>query len=505
MKLSQLFFGFTLSLVTSCALALTASEDKVDHYLQFVKQHDVDALHYFLVHMPKGADLHMHHGGASLAENLINFAANDNFCINRNTFIVFTSDNCPSTDLLENAVADQHFKEQVIDSWSMQDFEPGKESGHDHFFNTFAKYNAICSQHHGDILAEIMKRAANENEQYLEIMITADKNESGTLGAKIGWDPDFAAMRAKLLAADEFPTILADMTTNLNNDEARKNTILGCQTNSSSNACKMKVRYLYQVLREQAPEKVFAQLLAGFEAAEHDPRIVGINMVQPEDGTISMRDYKLHMQMVGFLHALYPDVKISLHAGELNSALVSPEGLKFHIHDAVEVANANRIGHGVDIASEDNDVELMQDMAAKHIMVEINLSSNADILNVKGKNHPLHLYMQYGVPMALSTDDEGVSRSNLTNEYRQLVIDHNASYEMIKTFVRNSITYSFLPGKSLWQDYQYKTIVPECKNDKLTSQHLSTTCKVFLKASEKAQMQWELEKRFVKFENSITK
>ena len=69
-----------------------------------------------------------------------------------------------------------------------------------------------------------------------------------------------------------------------------------------------------------------------------DDTWVGINFVQPEDGYIAMRDYTLQMKMVGYLHSVYPKVHISLHAGELALGLVPPEGLRFHIRQAVEIA-----------------------------------------------------------------------------------------------------------------------------------------------------------------------
>ena len=50
-------------------------------------------------------------------------------------------------------------------------------------------------------------------------------------------------------------------------------------------ACKITIRYLYQVLRGFPKEQVFAQTLLGFEVASADPRFVGINYVMPEDGT----------------------------------------------------------------------------------------------------------------------------------------------------------------------------------------------------------------------------
>ena len=54
-------------------------------------------------------------------------------------------------------------------------------------------------------------------------------------------------------------------------------------------------------------------------------------------------------------------------------------------------------------------------------MVEINLTSNDGILGITAKNHPLANYRAAKVPVSLSTDDEGVSRSNLTTEYARAV------------------------------------------------------------------------------------
>ena len=274
--------------------------------------------------------------------------------------------------------------------------------------------------------------------------------------------------------------------------------ILACGTADAKPGCDLTVRYLYQVQRGQAPEMVFAQLMAGFMAAQADERVVGLNMVMPEDGTISMQDYKLHMEMVKYFHALYPNVHVSLHAGELNNQLVNSDGLKFHIHDAVLVAGANRIGHGVDIANEDEMQTLLSTMAAKRILVEINLTSNRVILNVEGKDHPLNLYLQNDVPVALSTDDEGVSRSNMTKEYVEAVNDFHLSYPTLKHMARNSLHYSFAAGQSLWVDDSYAEKNLACRVD-------NADCKAFLSANPKARLEWDLEQRFNVFENQFAK
>src|SRR6202012_2950517 len=132
----------------------------------------------------------------------------------------------------------------------------------------------------------------------------------------------------------------------------------------------------------------------------------------------------------------YPGVHISLHADELAPGMVPPDGLTFHIRLAVEQGEAERIGHGVDIMYEENPYELLKEMAAKHVMVEINLTSNDVILGVRGKDHPLPIYLKYGVPVALSTDDEGVSRIDMTHEYVRAVETYQLNYRDLKRMVR---------------------------------------------------------------------
>src|SRR5439155_14211814 len=165
-----------------------------------------------------------------------------------------------------------------------------------------------------------------------------------------------------------------------------------CGEPNEGPGCRVTVRYLCQVLRGFPKQQVFAQTILCFELASTDSRFVGINFVMPEDGYISMNDYALHMRMIAFLHALYPKVHISLHAGEIAPGLVPYDGLCCHIHLAVDQGAAERIGHGIDIMYEERPHELLKDMAAKHVMVEINLTSNDMILGITGKDHPFALY-----------------------------------------------------------------------------------------------------------------
>jgi adenosine deaminase len=175
-----------------------------------------------------------------------------------------------------------------------------------------------------------------------------------------------------------------------------------------------------------------------------DARIVGFNLVQPEDSPVPMRDFPLHMSMIDALHPVYPDVPIALHAGELTEGLVPPEGLRFHIRASIEQGHARRIGHGVSVMHEDDAQGLLRIMADRGILVEVALSSNDAILGVRGSRHPLTAYLEAGVPVALVTDDEGVSRTTLSREFQRAVEEHGLDYWTLRRMARASLEHAFV-------------------------------------------------------------
>jgi len=470
------------------------------------------ALRAFLVRMPKGGDLHNHLDGAVYAESRIRAGAQDGLCVALEGFSFGKSERLAQSDSpnpvcadgqvpVAQAFRDQHLYDAIVDAFSMRGFVPTTgRTAHDHFFDTFAKFVGTDSPHIGEWLDEIATRAAAQNEQYLEIMPTLDFAHTAAIAKQIGWREDLAGLRGDLLAAGLRDDIAVARAV-LDNAENLRRTRERCGQADEA-ACKVQIRYVYQVLRGFPKEQVFAQTLLGFEIAAADSRVVGVNFVMPEDGAISMADYEPHMRMIGFLHGIYPRVHISLHAGELAPGLAPPEGLCCHIRLAVEQAHAERVGHGVDVMYEDRPYELLKEMAQKHVMVEINLTSNEVILGVSGREHPLPLYRQYGVPVALSTDDEGVSRIDITREYVRAAETYGLSYSDLKQMARTSLEHSFLPGASLWSAI-FTRAVAACTADSLGAGKPSSACAAFLKTSEKAQQQWELERRFREFESSF--
>lgn len=455
--------------------------------------------------MPKGADLHTHLDGAVYAEKLIQAVHKNEFCYFKENYVVQPKKTCPhSIDLAKLNLYPKYY-EAALEHWSMLHFNShvNKESGHDHFFNTFEKFFLLSTSHRMATMTDVLTRAAQNNVQYLEIMDTIDNNAAGALGHKIPFSNDFNVM-LQHVKSKRFERIVKQSIHNAKELRQNLDQSLHCYNPLfRSHACDVKYKFLYQVLREQEPSSIFAAMVMGFEMASRSDDVVGLNLVQPEDGKIAVRDYRLHMQMLRFLKTKYPDVKISLHAGELIPGIVADEMLKFHINEAIHVANASRIGHGVAIKYENNLENLLETMRDKGIMVEINLTSNDSILGVKGQAHPIHLYLHHNVPIAISTDDEGILRTNISREYQRAYQENHVDYCTLKQLSRNSLTYSFLPGVSLWDMKHPKSLNPVCNIDQILRKPPSKACMKLLRNSEKARVQWQLEKKFARYERKI--
>jgi adenosine deaminase len=491
-----------------------SGDARIEHALQIARNNPLD-LRALLFDMPKGTDLHNHLFGAVYAESFIRAGVEDQLCVNTSTlsFVKTYQDveagikgkPCGEGSVpAVQAYRDQVLYDALVDAFSMRGYVPSPGvTGHDKFFSTFRKFDGTDPRHLGEYVDEVATRAAKQNEQYIELMHTPDFSQAAALSREIGWQEDLAAFREKLLARGLRESV-ASARAQLDEMEKVRREREHCGDPKESIACGLQVRYLYQVLRGFPKEQVFAQTLAGFETVAADPRFVGINFVMPEDGFIAMSDYDVQMRMVEFLHRLYPTVHITLHAGEIAARLVPYEGLCCHIRLAVEQAHAERIGHGVDVMWEDRPYELLEEMAKKHVMVEINLTSNDVILGVAGKSHPFPIYRRFGVPVALSSDDEGVSRIDLTNEYVRAVQTYDLHYSDLKQLVRTGLEHSFLPGPSIWQDHDtFKQLNRSCAHEDMRSgAKNSARCAQFLEGSEKAQQQMELERRFHAFESS---
>jgi len=491
-------------LLFSLLSAAQSAEQHTSRYMESVRKQP-PLLLAFLRDMPKGGDLHNHLDGAIYAEDLIDFAAAGDLCVDRTSSRLLpgpcdTCENYTAKPAARCAYGDHVLYGQMIDAWSMRNWNPGNESGHDHFFATFEKFGLASHTHVAEAIAAVTNLAGRDHLLYAEYMHTADGGAAAQLAGKVEWSSDFAKMRDALLAAG-MRDVAAETGKRLAADDARAREIMKCGSADAQPGCDVTVRYLYQVLRGLRHEIVFAQILLGFELASSDPRFVGLNLVMPEDWYVPLHDFNEHMAMMDYLHSVYPKVHITLHAGELAAGLVTPEDLSFHVSASIERGHAERIGHGVSVMNEKDAIGLLHEMAERNVLVEVALTSNDLILGVSGNEHPLPVYMKYGVPVALATDDEGVSRSDMTHEYLRAAETYHLSYVDLKRMARQSLEHSFMPGESLWT--QTKLVFrmgAACAGGLPGLEKPSAGCEQFLAANERAREQWKLESEFAKFE-----
>ena len=458
------------------------------------------SLREFLYAMPKGGDLHDHLSGAVYAETYLELARHDGLCIDAPKLTIVPC--TPATEGLvpaERAFTDPGLYSAMLDAMSMRQFRPTTQSGHDHFFATFGRFRNVARLHVGEMLTEVVSRFADENVDYVETTFSPDLGEAATITPLISgssFDAKYDSVMSNPENLKKLDAVIADSRRTLDDAESLMRKSLRCGERFAKPGCDSTVRYIYELYRGTPDRNFFAELLVGYRLASADPRVVAVNPVMPEDGYLSMTQFDEQMRMFAYFRARYPRVHLTTHAGELWLGLVPMEGLRNHIRDSVLVAGAERIGHGVDIAYERDASALMKVMATRGIAVEICLTSNDVILGVRGREHPLRLYLAHGVPVALATDDPGVSRDDMTNQYVRAVQEQGLSYEQLKQLARNSVEYSFVEGASLFRDHDYDQVASACDHED------SPGCSSFLAANTKARLQRNLEHRLHDFEST---
>jgi len=447
-RIITLFFFF---------IAQIGFSQSAENYLEKIRNNEA-LLTAFFQQMPKGGDLHHHFSGSIYAEPLLERAIAEDFYLNIETMATSKTKpakgNWQTFSSLKNEGKLAFYEQQVMQTWSVKDYN-GSVPSDDQFFDSFQKFETTIAGHFAEGILELKKRALAENVSYIETQLSTIPCDMNVA--------DLSDFNSKLRQAssqkDEKAVLklLDDLYKSLQKKDAKKyatdfNTdfIAKLHKDLKIDDERFTMRYQNFVLRFMDPVDLFKNLTIAFISANDSKLVAGVNIVSPEHGENSMKDYWLHMVMFKYCHSKFPDVKYTLHAGELTLGLVLPEDLTWHINDAIHIAGANRIGHGVDIAYEANSYDLLRYMAKNNIPIEINLVSNEFILKVKDSRHPFTLYKEFNVPIVISTDDAGILRTNMTEQYVLLAKRYpDVSYATIKQYVYNSINYSFIQDASV--------------------------------------------------------
>jgi adenosine deaminase len=450
----------------------------------------------FLKRMPKGGDLHNHASGAAYTDYMLDAAIKAGLYFDPATAQFGTdSSKVPAKNLLTNNALLYRF----LNAASMRGWMGGGQSGHDHFFDTFGIFGgALNAVSESDFFTEVIGRAKSQNLQYMELMAgpapsAAISEYMKDLPSSADMEKALAVLRARL------PKLLEATKANLDLRDTYAARI--GQRSYTGAGEPITVRWIHSINRLAPADSFFANAAAGIYLAANEPRVAAMNMVAPEDHPLSRQNFDSQMRMIDFLWRNLGRPNLTLHGGELTPAISPPESMRDRIRKTIELGHARRIGHGVSIAWEENAEELLAKMRREGIAVEICLTSNMSILGVSREQHPFKLYRRAGVPVFLNTDDEGVSRSTMTLEWIRGIREQGLGYLDLKDMARNSIEYSFLPGRSLYDGRNYAHLVGPFKDARKPGWKPGAEAARMLGESQKMRVQLRLERAFVEFEN----
>lgn len=425
-----------------------------DAYFESIRGDRAMAQEFFR-QMPKGADLHNHLPGNIDPGTLISEAIRGDFCATseRGYIVERELGACPDGSRpVSDAETDVEFGDFLKRQWSVHGFDAaGTPSAHDHFFAIFDRIRPVTEDTPA-LLGHWRQTMQEENLQYAEVMLFATAGDS-----EIGQIAGLVAIDGAHSLEGAYDTVAGQLE---ERGTVQKNAAEVARFDAESSeicaerigTCDVEVRYISQILRTAEPELLFASMVAGFELARASDLVVAVNMVGSESDAATLEDYALQMEMLGYIGGRYPDVGISLHAGELWPTLdnVAGRDLGFHIYEAITVGGAQRIGHGVTVEFElEEHPQLIDIMRDTPVPVEINLSSNYFILQIEPQDHPILFYLRNGVPLVLSDDDPGILLTSMSNEFATAARNYpDMKYSDFKDMAYNSIRYSFADSQT---------------------------------------------------------
>jgi adenosine deaminase len=175
-------------------------------------------------------------------------------------------------------------------------------------------------------------------------------------------------------------------------------------------------------------------------AIHHKEHILGIDLADSE------RDFPLSEFVQPVKKAKNAGLRVTVHTGEDTPASF--------IKETIELANPDRIGHGIHAVEDMQVVELIK---KRGITLEVNPWSNYLTNSVRTiEEHPLRKLFDLGVKVTINSDDPEVLETNLNNEYRIAHEVLGMSMEEIAACNRYAYEASFLPGetkKRIWEKY----------------------------------------------------
>jgi adenosine deaminase len=199
----------------------------------------------------------------------------------------------------------------------------------------------------------------------------------------------------------------------------------------------MKVGLVVIAMRQHGPHiaKILArQAIAEAQHLHSRTGVVGFDIAGPERGN-PPRLFKSAYDI-----ARLGKLGLTVHAGE--------DAPSSYVWEAVDALGASRLGHGCSAVS---DPELLRRLARDRVVVECCLSSNYGSGAVKrGSRHPVHAFLDAGVPVAICCDNTTVSRTDQVVETLQLA--RELGFEAVRRIHHDAQAYTFIRPESALHD-----------------------------------------------------
>jgi adenosine deaminase len=130
--------------------------------------------------------------------------------------------------------------------------------------------------------------------------------------------------------------------------------------------------------------------------------------------------------------------RTTAHAGEA----AGPES----IWKAIKDLKVDRIGHGTKAVE---DPELLDYISINKIPVELCPLSNLRTGVIESfEKHPFLTYLKKGIPISINTDDPKMFGNTLAEEYEQLMITFQLTFNEVVSIIRDSIQTTWLDEKA---------------------------------------------------------
>ncbi len=189
----------------------------------------------------------------------------------------------------------------------------------------------------------------------------------------------------------------------------------------------IQVRLIASVNRHEST--VLAEQVAWLAAEHLDRGLVGMDLAGNE------AEFSAAPFAPIFAEAKQAGLRLTIHAGEWAGA--------HNVREAIEVTNADRIGHGVRVMEDERVIALVRERGTAF---EVCPTSNYQSGVVPALSaHPLPRMLQAGLNVTIDTDDPSVSRIDLTHEYQLVCEDLGIPMDVLKETILAAAKASFLP------------------------------------------------------------